>query len=36
MWIVSFEYIIVQFIVFEKKNPTMANRKYRSDSWTKH
>lgn len=35
MWIVSFEYIIVQFIVFEKKNP-MANRKYRSDSWTKH
>lgn len=35
MWIVSFEYIIVQFIVFEK-NPTMANRKYRSDSWTKH
>lgn len=35
MWIVSFEYIIVQFIVFEKK-PTMANRKYRSDSWTKH
>lgn len=35
MFFVSFEYIIVQFIVFEKK-PTMANRKYRSDSWTKH